>query len=77
MANFLFIFRERGREGEREGEKHRCERETLIGCFSHAPQQQTKPATQACALTRHQTSNLLLCKTMPNQSIHTSQGDDG
>ena len=24
------IFRERRREGEREGQKHRCERETLI-----------------------------------------------
>ena len=35
----LFIFRERGREGEREGEKHRCVRETLIGYFSHIPKQ--------------------------------------
>ena len=26
-----FIFRERGREGEREGEKHQCARETFIG----------------------------------------------
>ena len=26
------ILRERGREGEREGEKHHCEREALIGC---------------------------------------------
>ena len=25
---YLFIFREKGREGEREGEKHRCERKT-------------------------------------------------
>ena len=31
------IFREGGREGGREGEKHRCERETSIGCPSHAP----------------------------------------
>ena len=29
------MFRERGKEGER-GEKHRCERETSIGCLSHA-----------------------------------------
>ena len=27
----FFIFRERGREGEREGEKHRC----IDGCLSH------------------------------------------
>ena len=33
----LFIFRERGREGEREEEKHRCARDTLISCLSHAP----------------------------------------
>ena len=26
----IFILRERGREGEREGETHRCEMETLI-----------------------------------------------
>ena len=33
----LFIFRERGREGEREGEKHPCVRDTPISCLSHAP----------------------------------------
>ena len=30
---YLFIFRERGREGEREEEKHQLERETLICCL--------------------------------------------
>ena len=34
---YLFIFRERGREGEREGEKHWCVRDTSIGCLSNAP----------------------------------------
>ena len=34
---YLVSFRERGREGEREGEKRRCVREILSGCFSHAP----------------------------------------
>ena len=34
---YLFIFREKGREGEREGQKHQCV------VVSHAP--------QACALT--------------------------
>ena len=33
----LFFFRERGRVGEQEGEKHRYVRETWIGCLSHAP----------------------------------------
>ena len=28
---YLFILRERGREGESEGKKHQCERETLTG----------------------------------------------
>ena len=27
---YLFVFRERGREGEREGEKHLCAREILV-----------------------------------------------
>ena len=33
----LFTFRERGSEGEREGEKHQCARETSIGCLSCIP----------------------------------------
>ena len=39
LKNVLFIsfFRERRREGKREGEKHQCERETSIGCLSYAP----------------------------------------
>ena len=34
---YLFISRERGREGKREGEKHRCVRETSVSCLSHTP----------------------------------------
>ena len=49
---YLFIYWERGQgRGKREGEKHRCERETSIGGLSYAPQQGIEPATQACALT--------------------------
>ena len=33
----LFIFRERGREGEREEGKYQCLRKTLIGSLLHAP----------------------------------------
>ena len=33
---YLFIFRERQSVGERESEKHWCERETSISCFSYA-----------------------------------------
>ena len=42
---YLFIFREKGREGEREGEKHQCV------AASQSPAPGTWPATQACALT--------------------------
>ena len=48
----LFIFRERRREGESEGEKHQCERETLMGCFPHISHPGTEPANQARAWPR-------------------------
>ena len=35
---YLLIFRERGKEREREGEKHQCERETIINCLFNKPQ---------------------------------------
>ena len=37
----LIDFRERGKEGEREGEKHQRERETSISCLSHTPGPET------------------------------------
>ena len=42
---YLFIFRESGREGEREGEKHQ-----YVLALAR-PLLRTWPATQACALT--------------------------
>ena len=33
LTFYLFIFRERGRKGEREGVKPWCEKETSIGCL--------------------------------------------
>ena len=65
----IFIYREKGREGGREGEKHQCERETLYTSQSGA-----QPATQACALTRNGTGDLSFCGTMSNQLSHTGQG---
>ena len=35
--DFIYLFLERREGREREGEKHRCERETLISCLLHAP----------------------------------------
>ena len=34
---YLFVFRERGRKGEREEEKHPCTRETSISCLLYTP----------------------------------------
>ena len=45
---YLFIFSERGQEGERE--RNRYGKETWIGCLLYVPQLGTQPATQACAL---------------------------
>ena len=49
---YLFIFRKRGREGERKGEKYQC-----VVAF-HTPPMVTWPATQACARTGNQTRDL-------------------
>ena len=37
LFNILLVFRQRGREGETEGEKLPCERETSTHCFWYAP----------------------------------------
>ena len=37
FLRILFIFRERRRKGEREGEKHQCVRETSIACLLLTP----------------------------------------
>ena len=55
---YLFIFRERWKEWEREGE-------TSISC---------KPTTQACTLTGNQTNGLLIHRLALNPLSHTSQG---
>ena len=62
----LFVFRERGREGEREGEKHEC---VVASCALP-----TWPATRACALTGNQTRDPLVRRLVLNPLSHTSQG---
>ena len=37
ILKILIIFRKKEREGEREGQKHWCARETSIGCLLHNP----------------------------------------
>ena len=70
---YLFTFREKEREREREGEKHRCAWETDWLPLAHT-RPRTKPATQEYALTGYRTSNLSLCRMMPNQLSHAGQG---
>ena len=65
---YLFIFRERGKDGEREGEKHQCV--VALMC----PLLGTCPATQACALTGNWTGNPLVCEPSFNPLSHTKQG---
>ena len=77
ILKILFIFRERGREEKREGEKHRCGRETLMVCLSVRLQLGTWPATQACALTRNWINDLLIFGVMPNPLSHTSHTNQG
>ena len=67
---YLFIFRQRGREGERKGEKHQCV------VISHGPPtgDQTWLATQACALTRNRTNDPLAHRLALNPLSYNSQG---
>ena len=64
----LFIFRERGKEGEKEGEKH----QSVVA--SHVPPTGDLAATQACALTGNRTSNTLVHRPVFNPLSYTSQG---
>ena len=70
---YLFTFRERGRDGEREGETSKCERHMDWWPLT-SPQLGTWPATQACALARDQTSDLSVCRLALSPLNHTSQG---
>ena len=69
----LIDLRERRREEERKGEKHLCERETSIGCLSHAPGLEMEPAAPACSLAVNQTGNLSVYETTLQLS-HMGQG---
>ena len=65
---YLFIFKERGREGEREGEKH----QRVV--TSSIPPTAGLAATQTYSLTGNQTSDPLVHRPALNPPSHTSQG---
>ena len=71
---FFYLFLGRGEGREKERERDIDVRETYICCLSHDPQPGTKPATQACVLTRNRTGNLSACRSALNPLSHTSQG---
>ena len=60
-----FIFRQRGREGE----KYQC-----VVCLSCTLHWGIWPTTQACALTGNRTGNILVHRPALNPLRHTSQG---
>ena len=62
---YLFIFREKGREGEREGN-------SSVWLPLALPWQGTRPTTQACALTGNRTVNPLIRRPLLNPLSHTS-----
>ena len=62
---YLFIFRQRGREGKREGEKHQCV--VVLEC----PLLETWLTTQACALTGNPNGDPLVSRPALNPLSHT------
>ena len=65
LRYYLFIFRERGREGERE-------RNITVWLSLARPLLRTWPLTQACAPTENQTSDTLVCRSMLSPLSYTS-----
>ena len=65
---YLFIFRERGREGEREGEKHQC-----VVASQESPTGDP-PRNPGMCPDRESTSNPLVHRPTLNPLSYTSQG---
>ena len=67
--DFVYLLLERG-----EGTEKERERNINVWLPLMHPSPGTWPATQACALTRSQTGNPLVCRPALNPPSHTSQG---
>ena len=68
LKDFIYLLLERGGERTREKERH-IDRLPLARL-----QPGTRLATQAWALTRNRTGDLLFCRMMPNPLSHIIQG---
>ena len=68
FKDFVYLFLERGREGEREGERHQC----VVASY---PLMRTWPITQAHALTGNRTGNPVVCRPVLHPLSNTSQGN--
>ena len=66
----VIYFRQKGREEEREGEKHQC----VVASWAPAIGDLTWPSTQLCALTGNWTDDPWVRRLMLNPLSHTSQG---
>ena len=64
----IYLFLEKGKGKEKEGEKHRCV------VVSHTPLLGTWPATQAFALIGNRTGDPLVRRPVLNPLSHTRQG---
>ena len=69
FKDFIYLFLERGREREREGEKHQC----VVASGVH-PLQGTWPTTQACALTGNRAGDTLVHRPVLNPLSYTGHG---
>ena len=69
---FIYLFLERGREGEREGEKHQC----VCGCLSCAPHGGPGQKPRHVPYTGNQTGEPLVHKPVLNSLSQSSQGQN-
>ena len=72
---YLYIFREKVREGKRTGEGHRCARDILINCFSHAPNWGSGPQPRHVPYLGIKHSDGLVCRPVLVPLSHTSLGN--
>ena len=70
---YFYLLLEKGEGREKEREPLMCERNINLLPLTH-PQPVTWSATQACALTRNQTTDLLIHCPVLNALSHTSHG---